>query len=170
MIASGRHDVAPYLTRVLFDTHALLLGCGQDEALAERFIRGDQKLAAEARKQFLSALRADGHSEDADWMEARFKSDYDASNVLSHVGGSQVGRLIEATKNGPRPVFGGHIDVLESSLLWRSVLDQEHWALIALLGGCGDCLDDDWRARFSGAQQRLVTLMRVHETEGGNKS
>ena len=168
LVARGQFDVAPYVTRSLLDCHSLLFGCGQDESVAERFLAGEEKLAWPSRKVFLDALRSSGYEDDATWIEARFKGDYDAGNVLAHVGASQVGRVIHRDGDTIQPILGGRVDAAEANLLWRAVLDQEHWALIAVRGACADVLDGNWTTRFESAQAGLVAYMKKHEAKDGD--
>jgi len=166
LIVRGQFDVVRYLMRSIFDCHTLMAGCGLDPNLADRFLRGEEKLAAVARKQTLAGMRADGDSEDANWIESRFKGDYEAANDLSHVAPSQVGLVLEGG-SVRTPVVGGRVDPSEASLLWKATLEQEHWALIWLSGLAANVVDDNWRAQFGDLQARVPTYMKDNSAAQG---
>ena len=150
LIAKGQFDVVSHLLRAGFDCQSLAFAVGSRADLAEKFFAGDLR-SAECRKLVVVTIRA-VDSELADFIDSRYRDEFDAANELSHVSLTHVDKILDRQGDTLTPIVGGRIDADLARNMAGVALENEYWHLVWFKAFRSSTLGQDWVDELSAIQ------------------
>jgi hypothetical protein len=159
LIVKGQFDVASYLLRALFDCESLSYAVHAKPELADRFLADDLR-SFEGRRMIIENIRS-LDPDLADFLDKRYRDEFDAANDMSHVNLTQLDKLVTSDGQSITPVVGGRCDGIVARRMTGVVVEHEHWHLTWFAAFRTDTMGPDWTARYKACGESMRPWMKA---------